>query len=384
MKKTVLLIILMSMSLLLAGCWDRTEINDMAIVVATGIDKGDKQNYRYSVQVPLPSSLGGPGSSGGGGGTSGEGPFIVAQGSGGNFEQGINWIQSRLSRKLYFSHRRVLVIGESLAKEGIKGTLNAIFMQPESRLSTFLLVSKGDALTLLETQPRMEQFSGEALREMAKNSINSTVLDILQDLERPGKEVILPLAEKTGLIPKRKNQKEVEVSSFALFKDDQLRFITNPTESKGILWILEKMNKKSLTFPVSPGKEMTVKIIENHIKQDFFMEGTAPVFDLTIRAEGILLENESDLKLEDPKTYQLVIGKMKKEIKREVNSILVHAHSQSIDFKGFGWDLYKLQQQLWVDQFENKWDLVLPSLRVNVKVSADIQRTTNTGYIEKE
>jgi Ger(x)C family germination protein len=384
MKKSGLLIIFFSLPLLLTGCWDRTEINDMAIVVATGIDKGDNNNYRFTVQVPLPSSLGGPGSSGGGGGTNGEGPFIVAQGSGKNFEQGINWIQSRLSRKLYFSHRRVLVIGENLAKEGIKGTLNAIFVQPQSRLSTFLLISKGDALNLLETQPRMEQFSGEALREMANNSINTTVLDVLQDLERPGKEVILPLAEKTGLISKEKNQNEVEVSSFALFKGDQLRFITNQTESLGVLWLLGKMNRKTFTFSISDGKEITVKIIEDHIKRDFHMEGSAPVFDLRISAEGTLLENESNLKLEDPETYQLVINKMKKEINKEVTSVLGHAHSQAVDLYGFGWYLYKLQQQLWVERFGEKWDMILPSLQVNVKVDADIQRMTNTGYVEKE
>ncbi len=384
MKKNGLLIILLSMMLILTGCWDRTEVNDMAIVVATGIDKGDNQKYRFSVQVPLPSSLGGPGSSGGGGGTSGDGPFIVAQGSGGNLEQGINRIQSKLSRKLYFSHRRVLVIGEKLAKEGIKGTLNATFIQPQSRLSTFLLISSGDALDLLETQPRTEQFSGEALREMTNNNINSTVLDVLQDLERPGKDLILPLAEKTGLINKEKNQNEVEVKSFALFKGDQLRFITNQTESMGILWLLKKMNKKNLTFSIAKGKEITVRIIENHLKNEFHMEGAAPVFTLTIRAEGTLLENESNLKLEDPETYQLMIGKMKQEIIKEVKSILGHAHAQTIDLYGFGWYLYKYQQQLWVDLFENKWDLILPSLRVDIMVDTDIQRTTNTGYVEKE
>ena len=85
---------------LLTGCWDRSEINDIAFVVATGVDKGAKDKFLYSVQVPLPSSMGGAGSSGGGGGTSGEGPYLVAQGIGGNERQGMEEIQTKLSRSV--------------------------------------------------------------------------------------------------------------------------------------------------------------------------------------------------------------------------------------------------------------------------------------------
>src|SRR5213080_791664 len=188
MKKPVFLFLLFCLPIMLTGCWDRTEINDLAIVVATAQDKAGKENYRVTVQAPLPSSLGGPGSSGGGGGTSGEGPFLVAQGTGKNLNQGVQDIQSRLSRKLYFPHRRVLIIGEELAKRGITESLNAILIEPQSRLTTFLLISKGEGLKMLTAQPRMEQFSAEAIREMAKARMDVTVRDALLDLERPGKE----------------------------------------------------------------------------------------------------------------------------------------------------------------------------------------------------
>ena len=40
---------------------------------------------------------------------------------------------------------------------------------------------------MLTAQPRMEQFSAEAIREMAKARIDVTVRDALLDLERPGR-----------------------------------------------------------------------------------------------------------------------------------------------------------------------------------------------------
>lgn len=52
MKRLVsftLFIILFLLSL--TGCWDRKEINDLAFVIATGVDKGKDDEYKVSVQA---------------------------------------------------------------------------------------------------------------------------------------------------------------------------------------------------------------------------------------------------------------------------------------------------------------------------------------------
>lgn len=384
MRKIRSMFILASIIVLLTGCWDRTEINDLAFVVATGVDKAENRQYRFSVQIPLPSSLGGAGSSGGGGGTSGEGPFLVAQGTGGNLRQGIEDIQMRLSRKLYFSHRRVMIVGEDLAKLGIMETLNSVFIQPQSRLSTYLIISKGDAVNILQALPRMEQFSGEAVREMAKAGIDMTVMDALQDLERPGKDFLVPLIEPTGTIKRDEKGKEVRMGSFAVFKGDKLSFTTDIRESQGILWLLERMKKKSYSFPVKENKEMTVQIIDNKAHTNFTSVNGEPSFNLTVRLTGTLLENEPNLRIEDPKTYHWIIGKMEQSIKTDIQSILDHAHSQGIDINGFGWFLYKRHNRIWEQEWSKEWEDILPTLKVTINVDADIQRTTNSGKIEKE
>jgi Ger(x)C family germination protein len=384
MKKPALLFGLICIPVFLTGCWDRTEINDLAIVVATAEDKAGKENYRVTVQAPLPSSLGGTGSSGGGGGTSGEGPFLVAQGTGKNLRQGVDDIQGRLSRKLYFPHRRVLILGEGLAKRGITESLNAILVEPQSRLSTYLLISKGDSVKMLEAQPRMEQFSGEAIREMAKARIEMTVRDAILDLERPGKEAVIPMIETTSLITNEKSKKEIAMKSFAVLKGDKLSFITNDDETRGVLWLREKMSEKSLTFPVSGNKNVTVNIIDNNIKQDFQILKGRPAFGLSVRATGTLINNEGNYRVEDPKTYQMVVDKMKKEIKNEIQSAINHAHSQGIDIFGFGWYLYRTHHQNWIKDWKNGWEDSLKELKVSVNVDADIQRTTTSGNVEKE
>jgi Ger(x)C family germination protein len=369
---------------LLTGCWDRSEINDIAFVVATGVDKGAKDKFLYSVQIPLPSSMGGAGSSGGGGGTSGEGPYLVAQGIGGNERQGMEDIQTRLSRRIYLGHRRVHIIGDSLAKAGISKSLNAIFSQPRSRISTYLLISNGDAVKLLETQPRMEQYSGEGMREMSKTSLNMTARNALQDLYREGKDMVIPIVNPAATTKTDKTKKEVQMGSFAVFKDDKLAFSTNRDESAGILWLFEKMQKKSASFPVTKNEELSVQIFEQQTEPKLKMVDGKPTFLLTVRAAGVLFENEGNYRIEDPKTYQFITSKMENQIEEEIQAILKHAHSQGVDVYGFGWYLYKNKHQEWEQNWKNNWQKTLPNIKVTVVVDADIQRTTNIGIKEKE
>ena len=63
MKKKILL--LLSLIFLLSGCWDKRELNELAITMALGIDKSD-DGYKVTAQVAVPSELsskGGPGHS---------------------------------------------------------------------------------------------------------------------------------------------------------------------------------------------------------------------------------------------------------------------------------------------------------------------------------
>lgn len=384
MKNVRVFLTLVGCLFLLTGCWDRTEINDMAFVVASGVDKGANKTFKMSIEIPLPSSLGGAGSSGGGGGTSGEGPFFIAQGTGANSRRGLEDIQDRLSRKLYFGHRRVIIIGEDLAKEGITEVLNFVFMQPQSRISTFLLVSKGDAVNLLQTKPRMEQYSGEAVREMAKANINMTVKEALLDLERPGKSIVVPVIQPTGPIKEEKKGTEIKMANYAVFNKDKLAFMTNDDEARAILWLNGKMRQKLFTFPALKNKEITLQITDSLIKPNFRLKNGKPAFDLHVSATGILLENEPNLRIEDPETYHMIVRKMEKEVGKEISGLLKHAHSEGSDVYGFGWNIYRNHYRQWKSKWEANWQDTLKDLEVNVNVDADIQRTTTAGKVEKD
>ncbi|WP_314003273.1 hypothetical protein [uncultured Paenibacillus sp.] len=64
-----LILALVLLMFLLTGCWDRTEINDLALITAAGIDKKDEKTIELSVLVFAPKgAAGGQSGLGGGGG----------------------------------------------------------------------------------------------------------------------------------------------------------------------------------------------------------------------------------------------------------------------------------------------------------------------------
>jgi spore germination protein KC len=54
MKKHIF--VLLILSLILTGCWDRRELNEIAITLALGIDKVDDK-FQLTAQVVVPSEV---------------------------------------------------------------------------------------------------------------------------------------------------------------------------------------------------------------------------------------------------------------------------------------------------------------------------------------
>jgi Ger(x)C family germination protein len=369
----------------LTGCWDRTEVNDMAFVIATGIDKMEENKFKVSVQVPLPSAMGGQGSSGGGGGTTG-GPFYVDSGIGRNVREANDDLQKRMSRELYFGHRRVLIFGEKLAQGGVERSLDVVLEEPQSRLSSYVLLTKGDAMKVLNATPHLEQLPAEAIREMAKRREGITVKNVLNDLGRPGKDPVIPVVEvvKTQNGESKDKKDEIKVNGYGVLKHDKLKFYTNKDETSGTLWLLGYYPGQHFTFSVGEKEELNVHVKAQKVDLDYKIIDEVPAFTLKISVNADIEQNEPNFKLDKQDIYNKAIESMEKQIEEEVKAILEHSTSEGIDMYGLGWYLYKTENSLWVEEFKDRWDQLLPELDVEVVVDAEIKRTINSGINIRE
>lgn len=135
------LVIIVFLSITVAGCYDRRELDDMAYAVAVGIEKGKNNVLKLSLQFIAPLTLGG-GSEGSGGGGGGEKSIDVITVETPTIYAGLNMVNISLSKQVNLSHANVIVFSEELAKEGIHKYIHALVRGREFRPNANIVVSR--------------------------------------------------------------------------------------------------------------------------------------------------------------------------------------------------------------------------------------------------
>lgn len=164
-RQWLLLIIIV---MLLTGCWNRIEINDVAIVTAIGLDLVGGDRILLSLQVAVPSKLGPTGASSGG--SNEKGSFVISE-TGSTVSEAYRNIQYKLSRRIFFSQSRVLLIGSDLAKKGISHIIDFHTRYQEPRINSFIMFTKGKAYKIIKSTPNFESVSTEETKELAKSGV---------------------------------------------------------------------------------------------------------------------------------------------------------------------------------------------------------------------
>ncbi|WP_051318462.1 Ger(x)C family spore germination protein [Cohnella thermotolerans] len=137
LRKWMPIVSLLALLLPLTGCWSRHELNDPAIVVGLGIDKaGD--GYKVSAQIVNPGQV-----SSRNGMAKGLPPVVTFTEQGKTVPEALRRMTTKLSKRLYFSHLRIVVFGERMAREGIRKPLDFISREAAMRNDFFLVVAKG-------------------------------------------------------------------------------------------------------------------------------------------------------------------------------------------------------------------------------------------------
>lgn len=104
------LMLALQFTVLLSGCWERKELNEVAFVLGIGIDKAEI-GYTVSMQVVIPSAISSQASGGGGGNGV---PVVVYKFTVPTFYDAQRKLNLDSSRTSYLGHIRVLVIGRNL------------------------------------------------------------------------------------------------------------------------------------------------------------------------------------------------------------------------------------------------------------------------------
>jgi spore germination protein KC len=372
-------------ALLLSGCWDRTETNDLAFVLTSSVDLEDDGKYRVTYMLPLPGSMGG--ASGGSGGTAGGKSYYIDSEVGATMREATTKLQMRMSRRLFLSHRRTIVIGEKLAKKGIGPMLDVVPRSPETRLTNYLIVTKGKGYDLLNANPKFERFPAEAIRELARSrqAITTSTKDIGIALSFDSDPIVSYFEIKESQATKQPSQ-EIQIIGYGQFKGDRMVGIYKDQEVNGLMWLRNNVKEHTLTFPVDSGKDISIFVTKGTTTIKPLLQGDQVIFMVTLEASGSVREDLSDQNFAKADIIHKVERKLAEKMKKSVQSTIKQMQKEGTDSANLGLIVWRNYPNAWNNGLKTRWKDVFKQAEFRIKVEASITETglINQNVIKKE
>jgi spore germination protein KC len=372
-------IIIMSM-LLLTGCWDRVELQDLAIITAAAIDRLDDGRIRISVQVFIPRAI----ASGESGEDPSSGSTFVREGMGNSLAEAVAILQTNLPRNLFWGQCRIYIFGINLAKAGIRKEIDFLVRHPSPRGTSFLYVSEDEAKETLSLMPPLERYSGEALRKLSQNEfgVDSTLRDVDMGLIGEGNSFTLPLIKR--LIPadktKSDNQTIPIIYGTAIFRKDKMVGQLNMSETRGLVWLTRTIRKSTISVkPKGHDTEITMAPTLGKVKFKPLITNNRWIMNVEFQIEGDTVQNETLLNLFNKDVI--------KELEKEYERALKERVSQTIeklqdpfhaDVINFGRRFHQKYPKQW-KKVKNRWEEKFTEVEVKINVIARIRRPGDIG-----
>lgn len=378
-KFFILLIIIL---IFVPGCWDKREINQLAFVQGLGIDKGKDNMVDLTLQLLKPGLLAGGGGGGAGGGSVVGKPYTVFESSGLDFAKAYMNANAEIPRALFMQHNEIIFFSEKFAKSGVYDTLDFMTRNPEFRRTAYVLVvTKGSLKDLMSISESLERYPYKEILGMINNQRNTSIgyvcdlNEFIDTLETPTKQ---PIAGRLEIVKKNGKPVGARLVGASIFKNDKLVGFLNEGETEGVMLMMNKMRKGTLTLDRGPKGEKThisFNITKAHADIIPHIKGDDVSFDVNINAEGNMVEQDVTYDLTEPKMLEKLQQLANEKIKQKINNAISALQKKyKVDTVGFGNIIYQKNPKEW-EKLKKDWDEIYPDVKIDVNVKFNIRRT---------
>lgn len=144
MKKIFLTLTTLSVIFLFSSCYDSTEVDDMAYILAIGIDIGENNDNLYTFQAAVPLNI----SSGIETGFESSEESVTLQNfeiSAPNLYSAINTANQKITKEINISHCKLILFSKEFAKHSLEAQLSAIIQNPNFRPTVLVAIADNTA-----------------------------------------------------------------------------------------------------------------------------------------------------------------------------------------------------------------------------------------------
>ncbi|NLM27045.1 MAG: Ger(x)C family spore germination protein [Clostridiaceae bacterium] len=421
-NRAVLSVVLLLAFFPMSGCFDSIEVDEMAYVVSLGIDKGSEGNMILSFLIAVPISVGV-------GGEIGEvdksTTLIIVEAP--TIYGGVSIVNSLISKRINFSHTKLILISKEVAQEGVEKYINAFIRFREFRPNTYIGISRGRAEDFLNAVKPVLEINPAKFFELFMVSYKYTGYSSKSELEyfylnmectcsqpvaalldindfNDSSEFKSILSEikrengftsegnyKAGDIPIISDTKSSNMG-LAVFRGDKMVGEMNGRDVLNFLIVTGQLGRVYFTLPdpeesdtYMPGEFQGMEEDKKYVSLRLGtarrpsiktrMKGSKPIIDVSVFLEGDILSIDGDQDYSTGEGLTELEQFVSDYIKRNVTEFLIKTRDEfKSDICATGRPLKKTFL-LWDDWIAFKWMDKYPKAEFNVDVKVLVRRS---------
>lgn len=386
MKKTLILLLPL---LLLSGCYNYQEMNDLGIITATEINK-ENDEFKITVQVVNPKKQSDASSSN-------QPAFISYTSTGKTIHEAYRNLIQKISRKIYAMHMQVLIIKDNLAKENLSEMLDFYFRNVEVRKEFYVLIDTTENNNndkLLEILTPLTNLSSQNILNTLESdnkyiSISNLITfnDLMDTYLDEHKELVLPtiyikgneqIGDEETNIEKTSSDSDLHLGNLAIFKDEKMLGILSREESITVNLIKGEAKEMLITFNCNENKFASSKVILDKPKIEIDIKKLQ--VNIIIKGNADLTEYTCNDNLNNAKVIKEINNKLNKHYVDIINNSIKNINKKyNSDVYGFRNMIYKKDYKYYNQIKDDYYNKVFNNLNFNIK--SDINLITKGNLL---
>jgi len=362
--------------LALTGCWDSDEVNSLAIVTSAGIDRTKDGAIELILEIVAPQQQqqqSGTGQSSGQKG--GKGTTIVRYAIGDTAADAQGRLQWKLPRTIYWGQLQVLVVGEALARDGLREQLDYLVRVNEIRLRVMPFVTQGKARDFFDSHFLLEQTKAGFLQSEAARVFHKplTLGRLVQRLSSDDDAAVLPFIN----IPEDRGDKGgvPYIKGYAVFNQGRMVGTLTGNSFLATKWVTNQL--KNHVETVNVGNESPARVTYTTLaaKSSLIPIRRNGEWQLNIRIESEInmIQNTSRLPMADPPNARLLEAAAAEHIREVVTQTVRDTQRMHADIFAFGEAIKRRNPHEW-SRLEPQWNRFYPEMDFRVEASVKLRR----------
>lgn len=378
---------------LLTGCWDRVELNDVSIVAGIAVDKGKEKRFCLTVEAINASQF----SKTPGGDAAPVATFTLEGDTVAELSRKMN---VGFSRRLIFSHTRVLYISEEIAREGLIDFLDFLDRSGQFRNDFNILITRGNEASdftkityPVQKVPSLKVHKqAQSITEEWGGDPNVRLTDFIASVTATGKSAVASSVEITGDPAKGEKMSNnssthvdamVELRGMGVFKQDKLIGFLSLEDTRNYYWTQE-LKSTNLSVPCGKTKDGVVpydaiRVMLTFSKLKVDLVNGKPVLKVDIVGESRLEATQCTKDLALISTYEDIENRINRHVEEQITATIKKVQQQyKQDIFGFG-EAFNRQHHKGYLKVEKKWNEEFAQADVAVNVNLHMRRSGIRG-----